>query len=330
MSCRIIHYALLVVLFLTVGNVMAQESDENTIQEGMFFTKMRYYKNIYPILSETHKWSKWENHYDSMHRIQRVLKLIPDSIHNIHVIGTDNDGREYGTSIPFHATELHYLDYNHDGLEDLFFEQDLGYRGHRVKMYSNRGDRMILELNLQGMVVGMGTDSVTQANWFVLYQYPCCDGYIHSLEYYWPVNKGNIIGYQVMKTEKFIQSNLSRKNNLPERFEEPAELESREALVLYFRDKKPLYNRFIPKIDFRKISGFHPFMILPKNQSYELLNTLKLTQNGSTVEMGLIRFSSDNQAIPSIRHLMRKSNNTINNGIVGPQEITYYGWMIIK
>ena len=219
-----------------VLTTFAQEIDDPTEADAdaAFFAIGRYYKSISPIINKMHDWKDWETNYDSIAKFQRAEKIQGgQAINFIFEEFTDDNGDPVGDTIEYLQNNLHYLDYDNDGFEDLIFEQKLSYRGHRIKVYRGNGKHYDLAYKFTGMIVAMDRDESNGALHLTIYDYPCCDGYVHVLQSYIPVMNNDTIQYQLNRVDKYVESNVRRLKNLPESFITEESFTTKTEAVVY-------------------------------------------------------------------------------------------------
>ena len=313
-----------------VLTTFAQEIDDPTEADAdaAFFAIGRYYKSISPIINKMHDWKDWETNYDSIAKFQRAEKIQGgQAINFIFEEFTDDNGDPVGDTIEYLQNNLHYLDYDNDGFEDLIFEQKLSYRGHRIKVYRGNGKHYDLAYKFTGMIVAMDRDESNGALHLTIYDYPCCDGYVHVLQSYIPVMNNDTIQYQLNRVDKYVESNVRRLKNLPESFITEESFTTKTEAVVLYRAVRPVFQKFEPGSGHQdKYKNFHPFAILPENSEGMVLHeTLGQTNTGNDT-LVFVRFSGILDQTNSIRHLVKKNFNESRQSDHSRQTY-YYGWI---
>lgn len=307
----------------SIPSSYAQELDEFAEEDAAFMAWGRFYKSISPIINAQHTWKDWETEYDSAQKFQRAQK-VRGLLNLIFEEGVDHKGEIYGDTLDIYPSNLHYLDYNNDGFEDLIIQQSMRYRGHAIKMYSGSKDSLVLEKELRGMIVAMSKDETNGGLNFTVYDYPCCDGYVHSLNFFSPVIVDNLIVPQLIRSDKYIESNLKSFKNLPENFDSEKTFRVKSKAVVWYKGTRPIYQKFEPEEGFqRKYRNFHPFALLSENVMGVVLNEAIAEKKTGTDTMVFVRFVGVLDASNSIRHLARRP-------LVKPSTlyiVNYYGWI---
>lgn len=320
-----------VIFTLMALTIIAQDIDDPGVMaaDAAFMGRGRYYQSISPIIDQMHDWQVWETNYDSAAKFQLVKKIKGERLTNfIYEKSIDSDGNPVGDTIEFYQGNLHFLDYDNDGFEDLIFEQQLSiYRGHKIKFYRGNGEHYNLAYNFTGMLVAMSREEGSGALRFTLYDYPCCDGYVHVLKSYFPMMINGTVNYLLSRVDKYVQSNLKRLKNLPKSFMEEKSFKTKLSTVVLYRDVRPIYQKFEPEVGYqRKYKNFHPFAVLPGNTEGVILNeTLGQTRTGKD-SLVFVRFVGVLDQKNSIRHLVKTSLNVDEQNEDTFQRY-YYGWI---
>jgi hypothetical protein len=177
------------------------------------------------------------------------------------------------------------------------------------------------------MIVAMSKEERSGALRFILYDYPCCDGYVHVIKTYSSMMDNDTINYQLSRVDTYIESNLKRLKNLPKTFMEEKAFKTKLSTVVLYRDARPIYQKFEPEAGYqRKYKNFHPFTVIPGNTIGVVLNeTLGKTRTGNDT-LVFVRFAGLLDQSNSIRHLVKKSPN-VDEQNEDTFKSYYYGWI---
>lgn len=317
------------VLFSLTLEAQSQDIDEDSVQAAadayFMYGGGRQYQRISPIIKVPHVWKDWENSYSDEQKLARTER-VNGLLNFIDIQGVDEDGKELGDTLEYTAGSLHYLDFDGDGKEDLFFAQNHGeYKGRFLKIYKSNGKKLNLKYQLKGMIVAMGKDDATGALWFTLYDYPCCDGYVHTLETYTPTKAKRSVTYRLSKVEKFVEPNTTRlPKNIPEAFTLERSFKTNAETAVFFRPPGPMSQTFVSGNKYRsQLRGFAPFALVNKNATGVVLHEIE--ESGSMI--AFVRFDEGVMPISAIKHLERKSYNVTRNEIEQTCIPIYYGWV---
>jgi hypothetical protein len=304
-------------------NLPAQELDDFAEEDAAFMAWGRLYQSIFPLIKEQVDWEKWETKYDSIQKFERIDRIKGEEI--INVIFDLGDPEDADT-LDVYPSNLTFLDYNNDGFEDLIFQQGLGYRGHTIKMYRGDGYNYHLEAGYSGMIVKIIRDVQSGMLSFIIYNYPCCDGFVHSLYRIEPAIVNDTVKYQLTHIDKFLESNLKRIKMLPKKFNSPKPFTTKSDVIVLYRDRRPIYLKFEPYEGYkRKYQFYYPFALLPEGTKGVVLNqTIEPTKNGSDT-LVFVKFRGILDRTNSIRHFTRIPMRT--QDIPPSLTIDYYGWI---
>lgn len=279
-----------------VRNAVTQDLDKQAEEDAYFMSVGRYYKDIYPFIKTLFDWSHWQAKLDTTYILDEVTKLKGEDYINLEFVMGDLDTFDI---MPFSPYEVHFMDYNADGNDDFIFQSSMGYRGTKAKFYKSHGDHYQLENYFSGMVVDTDMAFRSQAMKFTIYDYPCCDGYVHHLKTYVPRNENDITVYKLEKVVSFMQANLKKLKNLPMEFDINKSVELNKESVAYYHDIRPVYRKFDVSTvtTTNTYKQFHPFAIYPTGSKGVALSS-KIEKNEQGVDT-LLFVQFDRESLPN-------------------------------
>lgn len=317
------HFITIIFFAIVYHSSNAQELDEYAEEDALFMSYLRFYQSITPFIKEPYKWDRWETSYDSLQKMDRVFRILNEYQNNTEYKYT----KEEIDSVDIHPSELHILDYNGDGIEDLITQKFFGYRGHATHLYAGDGTNYRLDFGFQGMIVNCDQVETNSALKFIVYDYPCCDGYVHSLYTIEPKLINNTIRYRLTQMDKFVESNLKRIKQLPDSFNLKQNFTTTSDAVLFYRDYRPIYQKYQPYENYSSpIKKYHPFALLPENSNGNVLSETTIDTEEESKTLAFIKFEGILDRTNSIRFFTRKPFLR-HNLLDYSYRIYYYGWI---
>ncbi len=215
-------------------------------------------KSIQALTNAEFEWSNYEVILEDSVFTKQLDLLAKDSKFQFYYPAASEEGPM--DVIPFHKSNMHFLDYNGDGFNDLIYEQLVTlYAGHQVKFirWNSKEGMYQLDYEFEGRVVGIDPflkQSEKQFD-FQIHTYPCCDGYIQTVQDFSLVFKDLNAkpALNFLRKQTIVQSNLSHKPELPSLFvsvPKPDEhVTLKEETPVYFHSKRPLYHKLQIAVD---------------------------------------------------------------------------------
>ena len=296
------------------------QSNENSEYKRYWYPQ---FKAVKPLIENPLIWEQWETEHDSLYGKTEFDKIVSDKPVYFEWPKFDEEDTvpEYRQFNPY---SVHFIDYNNDGHEDIIYQEFISMNlGTEVKLFTNKNGHYFEEGYYYGSIVEVGRDVEGQV-WFKLHQYPCCDGYVHQLKEYVPSKKDGKFAFDLKQTITILQSTMASINTIPGQYYPDSlqkKMELTEDAVVYYRDRRPVYQKFeVPEELKKTFKFFHPFAVFPKGaKGVVLAQDMDKSENADT--LWLVRFdlgSTPQSAIKMIYWQNWEKNN---------DKTIFFGWI---